>query len=339
MVDEFERRYGDVALNRIEAAIAPVLATMLAGLDETRDGLAALDEDYRTNGMQRVDDIINPLIADAQAALALATDQMAELAEFLALKQSVAEKGQMNGYAGLDETGKVPAAQLPAALFGALNYQGVWNASTNSPVIPAASAANKGYFYKVSVAGTTSISGINDWQVGDWIASNGASWDKIDNTDQVLSVAGLVGAITASALKVALGISFADVSGVASAAQGVLATNAMPKSGGAFTGAPQYAADPASANVLARKSYVDDGLATKAGVYTGSTQDETVFPVGHTVFISGGSTKARNGVVTIYPALSGNNDLYAQSGTTALSGTWRARGVISGPNLLAQRTA
>lgn len=143
------------------------------------------------------------------------------LAAALAARQELSEKGQANGYAALGPDGKVPGAQLPAALFGALSYQGVWNASTNSPTIPAAAAGNKGYFYKVSVAGTTTVSGINDWQVGDWIVSNGASWDKVDNTDQVLSVAGLQGAIGAVALASALGLGaapFVPVSGSTSAA-------------------------------------------------------------------------------------------------------------------------
>lgn len=133
------------------------------------------------------------------------------LAAALAARQELAQKGEANGYASLGADGKVPSAQLPSALFGALSYQGVWNASTNSPTIPAAAAGNKGYFYKVSVAGTTTVSGINDWQVGDWIVSNGATWDKVDNTDQVLSVAGLQGAIGAVALASALGLGAAPL--------------------------------------------------------------------------------------------------------------------------------
>lgn len=107
------------------------------------------------------------------------------LAAALAARQELAQKGEANGYASLGADGKVPSAQLPSALFGGLAYQGTWNASTNSPTIPAAAAGNKGHYYKVSVAGTTTVSGINDWQVNDWIVSNGTTWDKIDNTDDV----------------------------------------------------------------------------------------------------------------------------------------------------------
>lgn len=111
-------------------------------------------------------------------------------------KISASEKGANNGVATLDGAGKLTASQLPASAVGGLSYQGVWNASTNSPTIPTAAAGNKGYYYKVSVAGATTVDTINDWKVGDWIASNGSTWDKIDNTDAVSSVAGKTGAIT-----------------------------------------------------------------------------------------------------------------------------------------------
>ncbi|WOB06465.1 beta strand repeat-containing protein [Piscinibacter gummiphilus] len=70
-----------------------------------------------------------------------------------------------------------------ANMAGALHYQAVWNASTNSPTLPAASVSNKGWYWKVGTAGNTSISGITDWEVGDWVVSNGVSYDKVDNTD------------------------------------------------------------------------------------------------------------------------------------------------------------
>lgn len=122
----------------------------------------------------------------------------------LASKQDVDERGEANGYASLGADGKVPAAQLPAALFGAMSYQGTWNANTNSPTIPAATGTNKGWYYKVATAGSTNINGETDWKVGDWVVSNGTTWDKIDNTDQVASVAGLQGVISVSALVTAL---------------------------------------------------------------------------------------------------------------------------------------
>lgn len=104
--------------------------------------------------------------------------------------------GAANGVAGLGADGKVPTAQLPDVAIGGLNYQGTWNASTNTPTIATASSSNKGFYYKVATAGSTNVSGVTDWQIGDWIVSNGSAWDKIDNTDSVSSVNGATGAVT-----------------------------------------------------------------------------------------------------------------------------------------------
>ena len=108
--------------------------------------------------------------------------------------------GAANGVAGLGADGKVPTSQLPAVAIGGMNYQGTWNASTNTPTIPTASSSNKGFYYKVATAGATNVSSITDWQVGDWIVSNGSAWDKIDNTDSVSSVNGATGAVTISTI-------------------------------------------------------------------------------------------------------------------------------------------
>jgi hypothetical protein len=92
------------------------------------------------------------------------------------------DAGVANGVATLDATGKVPTSELPAAILGALNYQGTWNATTNTPTLTS-SVGTKGYYYVVSVAGTTNLNGITDWQVGDWAVYNGTEWQKVDNTD------------------------------------------------------------------------------------------------------------------------------------------------------------
>lgn len=113
--------------------------------------------------------------------------------------QKESEKGQANGYASLDGGAKIPIAQLPDTVVGGLDYQGVWNASTNTPNI-GGSSPSKGDYYKVSVAGATSLGGITDWGAGDYAVFNGATWDKIDNTDAIPTVFGRVGAIIANAL-------------------------------------------------------------------------------------------------------------------------------------------
>lgn len=56
---------------------------------------------------------------------------------------------------------------------------------------------------------------------------------------------------------------YTESSAYATAAQGTLATNAMPKSGGTFTGAPIWGTAPTADGHLANKKYVDDIIALK----------------------------------------------------------------------------
>lgn len=77
---------------------------------------------------------------------------------------------------------------------GGINFQGAWNALTNSPTL-VSGVGTQGDYYVVSVAGTTDLDGITDWQTGDWAIFNGTAWQKIDNTDAVISVNGAIGAV------------------------------------------------------------------------------------------------------------------------------------------------
>ena len=123
----------------------------------------------------------------------------------LNLKEDKANKGVANGYASLDASTKVPMAQIPDALVGASQYQGTWNASTNTPAIPTAAIGNKGWYYVVATAGTTNINGINSWAVGDQIISNGTVWQKIVNVSAVTSVNTYTGAVVLTKADVGLG--------------------------------------------------------------------------------------------------------------------------------------
>jgi len=109
--------------------------------------------------------------------------------------------GVANGVATLDAGGKVPVSELPAAVLGALSYQGTWNASTNTPTL-ASGVGVKGYYYVVSVAGSTNLDGVTDWVVGDWAVFNGTVWQKVDNTDAVTSVNGQTGTVVLTAADV-----------------------------------------------------------------------------------------------------------------------------------------
>jgi hypothetical protein len=112
------------------------------------------------------------------------------------------EKAQPLGVATLDAGGKVPTNQIP--MQGDLNYQGTWNASTNTPTLTS-STGTKGYYYVVDVAGSTNLNGITDWQIGDWAIFNGSIWQKVDNTDAVTSVNGQVGTVVLTTTNIAEG--------------------------------------------------------------------------------------------------------------------------------------
>lgn len=67
-----------------------------------------------------------------------------------------------------------PIAQFP------MQYVGTWNANTNTPTL-AAGTGTKGYFYKVSVAGTQDLgNGATLFTANDAVVYNGATWDRLE---------------------------------------------------------------------------------------------------------------------------------------------------------------
>ena len=63
---------------------------------------------------------------------------------------------------------------------GALNYKGTWNASSNTPTLADGTGA-KGDYYVVSTAGTQTFGGVQlFFGIGDWIAYNGAVWQRVE---------------------------------------------------------------------------------------------------------------------------------------------------------------
>lgn len=75
-------------------------------------------------------------------------------------------------------------AVVTAAIAGAVDFQGNWNASTNLPFL-ASGVGIKGQYYVATVAGTTNLDGYNVWAVGDMPIFNGTTWDKIDGGNSV----------------------------------------------------------------------------------------------------------------------------------------------------------
>lgn len=121
--------------------------------------------------------------------------------------------------ANLDENGKIITSQLPdyilgQVMFGGLIYSdGTITASSNfkskygnDTNISAneASKYNGVYFIVTGEVVNMTIAGVSQVSTGDWIISVGDSWKKIDNSDAVTSVAGLVGNVNASSLAAVL---------------------------------------------------------------------------------------------------------------------------------------
>lgn len=111
------------------------------------------------------------------------------------------------------------------AFTGGLSYKGAWNAATNSPAL-ASGVGTNGDYYIVSVAGSTNLDGITDWQVGDWALFNGTIWQKIDQTNSVTSVNGQQGAVV---------LTYSDVGAPSTSGTGATGTWTISISGNAGT--------------------------------------------------------------------------------------------------------
>jgi hypothetical protein len=135
----------------------------------------------------------------------------------------------------IDAQGRITAASTVATTSN--SYQGTWNASTNTPTLTS-SVGTLGYYYVVSVAGSTTLNGISTWAVGDWAVYNGSAWQKVaasgSSAFSTLTVTGLTGymyangasAVTASTTIPNAGLANSSVTiGSTSVALGATAAN------------------------------------------------------------------------------------------------------------------
>ena len=208
------------------------------------------------------------------------------------------EMGAASGVATLDGSGLLAMSQVPPGLLGSVTYQGVWNATTNSPTL-VSSTGTKGYYYKVSVAGSTTINGNSVWTVGDWIIYNGTTWDR------VADAAGTVTSVTGTGPVVSTGGSTPVISMAAS-------TDSVP----GYTTAADHAAFAAKQTALVSGSNIKTvGGATLLGagdVPVGITSISTSTPT----TLTSGAVLSSNGSTVTATSTSGTGNVVLTNGAT-----------------------
>lgn len=172
-----------VAANKDTAVAAANTATTKAG-DAGNSATAAAAS---ATSIQGIEAHVVALETSAVAAVGTTTANAGAAATSAALAANWADKTD-----GPVVTGRYSAAwwaqQVQASITGALIYRGGWSASANTfPPAPV-----QGDFYKIIVAGTL---GGYVVKPSDDIIYNGVSWDVVDNTDSVASVAGKQGIV------------------------------------------------------------------------------------------------------------------------------------------------
>lgn len=138
------------------------------------------------------------------------------------IPEDTASKGQPNGYAPLNASGKLDNSYLNATV---LNYHGTWDAATNTPPLSDGMiGASAGDVYIVSTGGTVTFGPGNTitFASGDWALYNQSNmWEKIVNSNSVTSVNGATGSVTVNAINELTGD---VVAGPASGSESVVAT-------------------------------------------------------------------------------------------------------------------
>jgi len=195
---------------------------------------------------------------------------------------------------------------------GTLSYKGTWDANANSPALTS-SVGTQNNYYVVSVAGTTNLNGISDWQIGDWAIFNGSVWQKIDQSPAVQSVNGQTGAVVLTAANVGAAANTVNViAGTALSGGGALTGNVTLNlantavsagSYGTATDVSQITIDAQGRITNAANVAIAISTANVSGLGTMATQNA------NTVVITGGSATLSNVTITanLYANLSTSN--------------------------------
>lgn len=270
----------------------------------------------------------------------------------------VGKVGLANGLCPLGTDTKIPHGYLPESILGATKFQGIWNAATNQPSIPAASSGNNGWYFIVTTEGATAVNGINDWKLGDWILSIGTTWVKVDNTDAVITINGKTGIVTLGKTDIGLGnvenVALSTWTGsgnLTSTAVGTLGTAATEMAtmfsgassvtgavldwalGTYFTLAPNFNTTLAFANVRPGKSilvaYTNSsgfGVNWPAGVVWLEGTPALLPPASQTTYVSFTATSTSTVAGRVLP--SGSNPLAVATGGTGATSATGARSAL-----------
>ena len=134
-----------------------------------------LSKGYRAQASSITRMLVNHFFGRMSYNLNKVNDNVSNLIETL-----ISHRGTANGFATLDESGRVPYSQLPES---AMEYKGQWNAETNTPAL-ADGTGTKGDFYVVSVAGTRNLgSGNIQFFENDRVIYDGSAWSRLSAGD------------------------------------------------------------------------------------------------------------------------------------------------------------
>lgn len=161
----------------------------------------------------------------------------------LIMEGSIATAGRVSPSSNFSEKYGVGTASFEIGSSSSATYEGCYF------IVQDFSSAGETYT-------NTTILGIENVSTGDWIVSNGSSWEKVDNTDAVTSVNGHTGAVE---IKLSdLGYSHSDTA---------------PTTGGSSTAL--LTTKGAVALYENAKSYTNSHVATKLGSYYTKTEIAT----------------------------------------------------------------
>lgn len=141
----------------------------------------------------------------------------------------------------------VPPRVCDADVIEAASNRGSWDANANSPTL-AGATGTKGYYYRVTTAGSTTLDDVTSWSADDYALYTGTEWVKALNSRR------FDGGIAAL-----LAVRMAPDYGIEPSAPLVArAANAWSAIQAAFVRAPKSAYDRALTDTPSRRTYVAD---------------------------------------------------------------------------------